>query len=149
MSGQELSPREEIAGAIVAQQLDGAYVGRDGVNASEGTHDLDICLADGRRVALEGLGLSKRKRIEIQAANGRGRGALGVLEQYDLTRVSHQAPPAGASHAVADAIAYRTAAFVGRPAAWATPPAGKCLDSRRWSRPWPIGVLSGWTSGAS
>jgi hypothetical protein len=49
----ELSPDEETAGKIVAQQVGGVPVARDVPGAADGIHDLDIELSDGRRIPLE------------------------------------------------------------------------------------------------
>ena len=49
----ELSPDEELAGEIVAQQVGGVPLARDVLGAEDGTHDLDIELPDGRRIPLE------------------------------------------------------------------------------------------------
>lgn len=50
MSGTELTPDELNAGAIVAQQLGGKLIERDG---EVGSHDFDVELGDGQIVALE------------------------------------------------------------------------------------------------
>ena len=49
----QLSADEEAAGKIVAQLLGGTHEARDVRGAPDGTHDLDILLADGSRVPLE------------------------------------------------------------------------------------------------
>jgi hypothetical protein len=48
-----LSPEEESAGTIVAQQVGGKLVALDVLGAPDATHDLDVLLPDGRRIALE------------------------------------------------------------------------------------------------
>jgi hypothetical protein len=49
----ELSPDEETAGQIVAQQVGGVPVARDVPGAEDGTHDIDIALPDRTRIPLE------------------------------------------------------------------------------------------------
>ena len=49
----ELSTEEVLAGRIVAQHLDGTCQARDVRGAPDATHDLDVRLKGGRRIALE------------------------------------------------------------------------------------------------
>jgi hypothetical protein len=54
VAGRPLSAEEKAGGEIVARRLGGTWIERDGVNAPDGTHDLDIVFDDGREtVALE------------------------------------------------------------------------------------------------
>jgi hypothetical protein len=53
MAGRALRPEELAAGNIIAQQLRGVPVARNVLGAEDRTHDLDVVLPGGRRIALE------------------------------------------------------------------------------------------------
>ena len=61
----DLSAEEEAAGKIVAQHLGGEYEARDVRGAPDATHDLDVVLAGGRRVALEVTSAGDREIEEL------------------------------------------------------------------------------------
>lgn len=62
----DLSAEEEAAGKIVAQHLGGEYEARDVRGAPDATHDLDVVLADSRRVALEVTSAGDREIEELR-----------------------------------------------------------------------------------
>lgn len=113
----DLSAEEEAAGKIVAKHLAGTYEARDVHGAPDATHDLDVVLADGRRVALEvtsagdreieelyrlllgqtweaptlrrhwWLGVPDDPRIRVKALMRKIVAHLDVLEQHDVEQV--------------------------------------------------------------
>ncbi|MGA8353530.1 MAG: hypothetical protein WB698_05125, partial [Solirubrobacteraceae bacterium] len=62
----ELSAEEESAGRIVAQHLEGTCEARDVHGAPDATHDLDVVLIDGRRIALEVTSAGDREIEELR-----------------------------------------------------------------------------------
>lgn len=53
MAGRKMDASELAAAEIVAAYLEGRQEPRDVETARDGTHDFDVLLNDGRRVALE------------------------------------------------------------------------------------------------
>ncbi len=117
-----LDLEEQTAGKIVAEQLGGTPVPRDVPGAPDGTHDLDIVIADGRRVPLEvtsaidgethamvklalggspapslahhwWLGVPKDKRVRVKLLMKGVVAHLEVLEQQDVEQVGGALTP--------------------------------------------------------
>jgi hypothetical protein len=63
MAGRKMDASELAAAEIVAAYLEGREEPRDVVTARDGTHDFDVLLKDGRRVALEVTAAADHKRI--------------------------------------------------------------------------------------
>jgi hypothetical protein len=68
MAGREPSESELAAATIVADDLGGMWVSRDGAAASDGMHDFDVELPDGRRVALEVTGAINEQAVRLSEA---------------------------------------------------------------------------------
>jgi hypothetical protein len=110
------------AGTIVARQLGGTPIARDVPGGAEGTHDLDVELPDGRRIALEvtsagdegieslrsaafkvwkapslnsdwWLGLPMEGQFSVKPAMANVVPHLAVLEQHDLREVGGSLRP--------------------------------------------------------
>jgi hypothetical protein len=120
VSGRALSEEERAAGAIVAQQLGGHEIERDG---QRGSHDFDVELPDGRTIALEvtsaadeamealsrealhkvreeptlrqswWIGLPRDRSLRVDPLMARVVPLLEVLERHGVTEVSRYPRP--------------------------------------------------------
>ncbi len=141
----DLSAEEEAAGKIVAQHLGGEYEARDVRGAPDATHDLDVVLAGGRRVALEVTSAGDREIEELyrllvgrtwEAPSLRHHWWLGIpddpriRDSLDLLLLAERlacSPDRRGRH--------RVSGWIERSTAWRTP--GAHLDGKRresWGR---------------
>ncbi len=153
MPGRAVKPEEVVAGDIVASRLGGEAKPRDIPGAPDATYDFDICLPDGRNIALEVTSAADPELLSMRAAQGRVWKApslsadwwisfaggspvniksmlkgleahLKVLEEHGVTEVSKYSPASGRrSSAVTEATSQILA--------------GRITAARSWNRPAP------------
>ena len=70
MPGRSVKPEEVVAGRIVADQLSGVWESRDVPGAPDASHDVDITLPDGQRIALEVTSAADEELLSMYAAIG-------------------------------------------------------------------------------